>query len=276
MSGAWPRKDLIDMAPQPPIAATIAGSDTGGAAGVAADLKSFAAHGVHGVYALTMLTAQNTTGISAVRPLDADFIGAQLDALIADYEIAATKTGLLFSEHAVHEVVARGDDLGALTVDPVLVRSSGAALVSAEVIDAYRNALIPIATVITPNVAEASLLSGVAVDSVDSAFAAADTVRGLGARAIVVTGVPDGAQMADVFVSDDHRIALRHDLVETRNLLGTGCSFAASITARLACGDRLVDAVRHGANYVHEGLESAAAWKLGAGQGPIDHFARFR
>lgn len=269
-------EDLIELAAQPPIVATIAGSDTGGAAGVAADLKSFAAHGVHGVYALTMLTAQNTTGISAVQPLGADFIAAQLDALLGDYEIAAAKTGLLFSEHAVAEVVARAHSLGALVVDPVLVRSSGAPLVEGAVVDAYRTALVPLATVITPNVAEAALLSGMSVDSVDNALVAARALCEQGAHAVVVTGVPDGSQMADVFVDGESQKVMRHDQVDTDNLLGTGCSFAASTAARLAHGDALVEAIEQARAYVHDGLRSAADWRLGAEQGPIDHMARFR
>jgi len=261
---------------QPPVVATIAGSDTGGAAGLAADLKSFAAFGVHGVYALTMLTAQNTTGISSVQVLDAAFIAAQLDALLADYDLAATKTGLLFSEQAVAEVVTRANALGSLVVDPVLVRSSGTPLVAPEVVQRYQKDLIPLADLITPNVAEASLLSGVEVDSVHTALIAANMLRERGAQAVVVTGVSEGARMADVLVDGDGDTVLRHAAIDTPNVLGTGCSFSASVASNLALGNGLAVSVEAARDFVHAGVRSGAKWRLGAGQGPIDHMARFR
>lgn len=263
---------------QPVVALTIAGTDSGGSAGAAADLKTFAAHGVHGVFAVCLLTAQNSTGIAGLTQVDPDFVGLQIDVLSEDFVVAAHKTGLLYSIDVVDQVVDRSDQLGTRVVDPVLVRSSGEPLVGDDVLDRYRNDLVPSAALVTPNMAEAQLLSGCVVDSVDSAGLAAQRLVELGATAVVVTGVPDNEAdvIADVLCTEEHIEVLRHDRVATPNLLGTGCSFSASCTAQLAKGASIPDAVMTARDYVVRGLQSAASWRLGAGQGPIDHMARWR
>lgn len=261
------------MSPTPPVALTIAGSDTGGSAGLAADLKSFARHGVHGVFALTIATAQNTTGITAVHPLPGDFIGEQIDAVARDFRVGATKTGLLYSEAAVAAVVERADSLGPLVVDPVLVNSAGTPMLSADMVSLYVEQLIPLATVITPNVAEASLLSGVDIEDRESAEAAATSLLGLGPAAVVITGLLEERWAVDMVGIDGEIYAMEHQLIDTQNVLGTGCSLSAAITASLASGMPVEPSIGSAASFVLAGLESAVTWRLGEGRGPIDHFA---
>lgn len=262
------------MSPTPPVALTIAGSDSGGGAGLAADLKTFARHGVHGVYALTMATAQNTTGIKSIHPLPGEFIGEQIDAVTKDFRVAATKTGLLYSPDAVEEVVARADSFGPLVVDPVLVNSSGVPMLSDEMPALYRDQLIPIATVITPNVAEAQLLSGIDVVDRESAKSAASKLAELGPAAVIVTGLLEERLAVDIVATVDGIEAVEHPRVDTINVLGTGCSLSAAIAAALASGIPLEGSIGSAVSFVLAGLESATTWRLGEGRGPIDHFAQ--
>jgi hydroxymethylpyrimidine/phosphomethylpyrimidine kinase len=259
----------------PVVAMTIAGSDSGGNAGLAADVKSFAAHGAHGVFAITVVTAQNTTGITSVEPVSTTMIEAQIDAVAADFRIGATKTGLLFSAPVVERVAARAAALGPLVVDPVLVSSTGTPLFDEAVMRAYVDRLFPVATVITPNAAEASLLTGIDVATRDAAQQAAMTLLEHGSSAVLVTGLLVDDRSVDVLATEDGPIVLEQQLVRTKNVLGTGCSLSASIAARLAHGDDIFDAVEIGRSYVLDGLRASATWQLGAGRGPIDHLSRW-
>lgn len=261
------------MSPTPPVALTIAGSDSGGNAGVAADLLTFARHGVHGVFALTIATAQNTTGITSVQTLPGQFIGEQVDAVTQDFRVAATKTGLLYSLDALDVVVERAHLLGPLVVDPVLVNSAGTLMLSADMVSAYLERLIPLATVITPNVAEASLLSGIDVVDRASAEAAAAMLIELGPVAVVITGLLEEHWAVDTVAIDGDIYPMEHRRVETENVLGTGCSLSAAIAASLASGIAVDLSLGPAASYVLAGIESAATWRLGSGRGPIDHFA---
>lgn len=260
------------MSPTPPVALTIAGTDSGGGAGLAADLKTFARHGVHGVFALTVATAQNTTGITAVHPMPKEFVGEQIDAVTRDFNVKATKTGLLYSLDAIDEVVARSDDLGPLVVDPVLVNGQGVAMLSEDVTASYLDRLIPIASVLTPNVAEAALLSGIEISNRESAMQAAKALVEMG-PAVVITGLLEEHWAVDIVADDNGVEALEHKHVDTTNVLGTGCSLSAAITASLASGLPFEGAVYSAASFVLAGLESATTWRLGEGRGPIDHFA---
>lgn len=262
-------------APTPPIALTVAGTDSGGSAGLAADLRSFAANGVHGVFAVTVVTAQNSTGIASFELLPTRMVEAQLDALTADFAIRATKTGLLFSAAAIDAVAERVAKLGPLVVDPVLVSSSGEALFGSDVVDAYVERLFPAAQIITPNVAEASLLSGRPIDDRDSAVDAALELLELGPGAVLVTGLLAGHAAIDVLATAEGTTVLEHELIDTNNVLGTGCSLSAALAARLAHGDTLEQAVDTARGYVLDGLRGSAEWQLGAGHGPIDHMARW-
>lgn len=264
------------MSPTPPVALTIAGSDTGASAGVAADLKTFASHGVHGVFALTIATAQNTTGISAVHQLPAEFIGAQIDAVTRDFRVAATKTGLLYSPEAVEVVVDRARGLGPLVIDPVIVNSAGVPMLAPEMTQLYIDKLFPLATVVTPNVSEAVLLSGVEITDRESAVEAAKVLASFGTESVVITGLLEEEEAVDVVAIHGEVEVLEHDRVLTPNVLGTGCSLSAAITAALASGVPIEGAFRSAITFVLEGLKSSTTWRLGEGSGPIDHFAHQR
>ena len=263
----------LTVSPTPPVALTIAGTDTGGSAGLAADLKTFARHGVHGVFALTVATAQNTTGISSVNPMTGTFVAEQIDAVTRDFRVAATKTGLLFSVEAAEVVIERAGSLGPLVIDPVLVTSAGVPMLATEMTALYRDRLIPLAAVTTPNVAEASLLSGVEIADRDSAFEAAKVLGELGPEAVVITGLLEEQVAVDVVAIDGNIDAVEHERIPTQNVLGTGCSLSAAITALLASGVPIEHCIGPAASFVLAGLESAMTWRLGEGRGPIDHFA---
>jgi hydroxymethylpyrimidine/phosphomethylpyrimidine kinase len=273
LTGSEERKSASSATPV--VALTIAGSDSGGNAGLAADVKSFAAHGAHGVFAITVVTAQNTTGITSVESVSTTMIEAQIDAVASDFHIRATKTGLLFSAPVVEVVAARAATLGPLVVDPVLVSSSGAPLFDGAVMRAYVDRLFPAATVITPNAAEASLLTGIEVATRDTAKQAAMALLQHGSSAVLVTGLLVDDRSVDVLATEDGPIVLEQQLVRTKNVLGTGCSLSASIAARLAHGDDIFEAVEVGRAYVLDGLRASVSWTLGAGRGPIDHLSRW-
>ncbi|MGI9607646.1 MAG: bifunctional hydroxymethylpyrimidine kinase/phosphomethylpyrimidine kinase [Acidimicrobiales bacterium] len=261
------------MRAEPPVSLTIAGSDSGGGAGIAADLKSFAANDVHGTMVITIVTAQNTTGISAVGDVDPAMVAAQIDAIATGFQISSTKTGLLFAPAVAHVVADRAESLPELVVDPVLVRSNGSPFLDDQVVDIYRDALFRHAQVITPNVAEAELLTGMAIGSRENARAAAEALLGFGATHVVVTGLLVGDRAIDTHVWNGGGRALESPRIDTPNVLGTGCSFSATIAARLARGDSPASAIDRAKAYVARGIASSAAWHLGDGHGPIDHFA---
>ena len=262
----------------PPVALTIAGSDSGGGAGIQADLVTFAAHGVHGTSVITALTAQNTAGVSGVHVPPVAFLRAQLDAVLGDLPVAAAKTGMLATEEVV-DVVAEAAAAGRLpnlVVDPVLVSSTGARLLDAGAEVAYVERLLPRALVATPNTREASALLGRPVVTVDDARAAGRAIAALGPRWVVVkgghlTGEDAGGDAVDVVVDGDTGEAteLRLPRVATRNDHGTGCTFAAATVAQLARGREVPEALAAAKRFVHAGLTSSSAWALGAGHGPV-------
>jgi hydroxymethylpyrimidine/phosphomethylpyrimidine kinase len=260
----------------PPTALTIAGSDSGGGAGIQADLKTFAAHGVHGTSALTAVTAQNTAEVRGVVALDPDFVRLQIEAVLDDFAVTGVKTGML-ANRAIVDVVA---DLAAagclpgLVVDPVLVSSTGHALMAPDGLTAYIERLLPHALVVTPNLREAGTLTGIDVAdlmSVPAMTEAAEMIRARGARYVVVKGghLTDAAH--DVVAGPEGVTVLEAVRVVTGNDHGTGCSLSAAIAARLARGDDVLTAVRAAKIFVARGLAGAAGWRLGAGHGPIDH-----
>jgi hydroxymethylpyrimidine/phosphomethylpyrimidine kinase len=260
------RPEVISPAPAPPVALTIAGSDSGGAAGIQADLKTFAMHRVFGTSVVTTLTAQNSAQLRAVVPVDPPFVQAQLDAVLDDLPVAAAKTGMLGSAEIVALVAASASRLPLLVVDPVLVDSSGRRLFGTETERAYVDLLFPLATVVTPNRREAGVLTGRELSTVDDAVAAAEELAKRGARAVVVKSA--GAAI-DVVYSGGTVELLRAPLVDTANTHGSGCTFAAATAARLARGDDLATALRGAKVYVHDALATSAGWRLGAGHGPL-------
>ena len=263
----------------PPVALTIAGSDSGGGAGIQADLATFSAFGVHGTSVVTALTAQNTAAVRAVHVPPVEFLDAQLDAVLSDLPVAATKTGMLATEPVVR-AVARWAAAGALpnlVVDPVLVSSSGDRLLDAGAEAAYLDALLPHATVVTPNSWEASVLTGITTDSVAGLVRAAAALCGFGPRyAVVKGGHLPGADAVDV-VFDRARgeaTELQAPWIETANNHGTGCTFAAATAAMLARGFEPLEAMEAAKRHVHAALKASASWRLGAGHGPVSHLCR--
>jgi hydroxymethylpyrimidine/phosphomethylpyrimidine kinase len=257
------------------VALTIAGSDSGGGAGIQADLVTFAALGVHGASAVTALTAQNTVGVTGVHVPPVEFLRAQLDAVLADLPVAAVKTGMLATEEvvvAVAEYAAAGR-LPKLVVDPVLVSSTGARLLDPGAESAYRSALFPHALVVTPNTREATALLGTPVETVADARRAARRLGEWGPDWVVIKGghlAGDGAACDVVLQAATGELAeLRLPWVATRNDHGTGCTFGAATAAGLARGAPVPEALEAAKRFVHAGLEVSATWALGGGHGPV-------
>lgn len=253
------------------VALTIAGSDSGGGAGVQADLRTFAAHGVHGTCALTAVTAQNSLGVSAWVALAPSMVVAQLEAVATDMPVRAAKTGML----ATAEIVAAVADAAArlrlspLVVDPVMVAKSGDRLLDAAAERAYVEKLFPLATLVTPNLHEAEALLGRAVRDLAAMREAARDLARLGARAVLVKGGALAGDAVDVLFDGERVVEVPGPRVDTPNTHGTGCTFSAAICARLARGEPLLDAVRGAKEYLTEGLRRSYA--VGRGRGVVDH-----
>jgi len=261
----------------PPVALTIAGSDSGGGAGIQADLKSFAANGVFGTSAITALTAQNTIGVTGVLPIAPEFVLAQIEAVLADLPVAAVKTGMLATAPTLRMVaqLAAAGRLPQLVVDPVMVSSSGDRLLDLNAERAYIEELLPRATVATPNLREAEVLLGRSITTLDQQAAAALELSALGPVVVVkgghaVTDTPGEA--VDVVAHAGTVSQLRAPRVPTANNHGSGCSFAATIAAHLARGMTAMDAIHAAKEYVRRGVAGGATWSLGKGHGPLDHF----
>ena len=261
----------------PPTVLTIAGSDSGGGAGMQADLKTFAALGVHGTCAVTAVTAQNTVGVVAIHSPPASFLTAQLDAVLSDFSVQATKTGFLATADNIATVVAHAERLGRLVVDPVMVSSRGDRIVSEGTQHAYMVTLFPRATLITPNAREAAMLLGRSVTTIDELQEAARALHSFGPTVVVVKGGGlSGKESIDAVFDGTSDWLLRVPRVVTPNNHGTGCSFSAATVAYLALGFSTADALRAAKEYVTAGLLASAAWRLAAGHGPIDHMHRYR
>ncbi|MGH9129677.1 MAG: bifunctional hydroxymethylpyrimidine kinase/phosphomethylpyrimidine kinase [Acidimicrobiales bacterium] len=259
----------------PPVALTIAGSDSGGGAGIQADLRCFAALGVHGACAVTAVTAQDTVGVQAIHEVPPDITDAQIAAVLEDLKPRAVKTGMLASVATLEVVAARAATPGfpPLVVDPVLVSSSGRRLVEGEAELAYLSLLFPLATVVTPNLAEAAILVARPISTPDDmAEAARQIQRRTGAAVVVVKGGHlAGPEALDVVFDGRCTTWLSEPRVATANLHGTGCTFSAAITAYMASGQAPPEAITRAKAYVSAAIRGAARWSLGSGQGPLDH-----
>ncbi|MFN2637090.1 MAG: bifunctional hydroxymethylpyrimidine kinase/phosphomethylpyrimidine kinase [Gemmatimonadaceae bacterium] len=257
------------------IALTIAGSDSGGGAGIQADLKTFQRFGVFGTSAITAITAQNTLGVSRWEPVSADLVLAQIEAVVLDLAPAALKTGMLGTAE-IAATVAGAIGTYSLTnyvLDPVMVATSGDVLLDPAAIDVIRDRLIPHASLVTPNLHEAAILCGEKIEDEDGMVRAAETlVANLGARAVLVKGghLDSGDRVVDILYDGAVR-AFRSKRVETTNTHGTGCTLSAAITAHLAKGESLHAAVRSSIDYVHNAIATAPG--LGSGHGPLNHLA---
>ncbi len=254
---------------------TIAGSDSGGGAGLQADLKTFAALGVFGTSVVTAVTAQNTAAVLAVEAIGPGLVEAQMDAVLSDLAVGAVKTGMLASSAnicAVARWAAQGR-LPNLVVDPVLVASTGRPLLDEDGVAAYRALLLPHAAVVTPNTGEAALLAEMAVEDVDDMVRAAHRLADTGAAVVVVKGGHlAGSRSPDVVLVDGRLEVLEGARVASPNDHGTGCTLSAATAALLARGATALDAVVRAKAFVTDALRGSATWRLGAGHGPLDHF----
>jgi hydroxymethylpyrimidine/phosphomethylpyrimidine kinase len=262
-----------------PVALTIAGSDSSGGAGIQADLKTFAAFGVYGASVITALTAQNTRAVSGVHVVPPDFVTAQLNAVFDDLDIAAVKIGMvaqLSTIEAIAAVLSRKLPKH-VVLDPVMVATSGDRLLSADAVSALRERLIPLASLITPNLPEAAALLGDPVASDEAAIASqGQRLLAMGARAVLIKGGHgQGRESIDYLFSSGDIIALPAPRIATKNTHGTGCSLSSAIAAGLAKGETLEQAVRSAKTWITAAIEAADSLGVGHGHGPIHHFHQF-
>ena len=257
-----------------PVALTVAGSDSGGGAGIQADLRTFAFHCVHGTSALTCVTAQNTLGVMRVDALSAEAVKAQIEAVVEDIGVDAVKTGMLLNREIMAAVASGVEALNIrnLVVDPVMVSRSGDQLIDDGAIAFLQDILIPMAAVVTPNRFEAEILSGLEIASVDDMRKAAEKIHSLGAKAVLVKGggMKGDLRGIDIWFDGTRLDVLKTESVDTANTHGTGCTLSAAIAANLALGKDVFAAVTLAKNYVTTALKYAL--DIGEGQGPVGHF----
>ncbi|MGH1480064.1 MAG: bifunctional hydroxymethylpyrimidine kinase/phosphomethylpyrimidine kinase [Geminicoccales bacterium] len=255
---------------------TIAGSDSGGGAGIQADLKAFSALGVYGASVITAITAQNTHSVTAISDIPPDVIGAQLDAVFSDIRIDAVKIGMLSRPDVIEVVADRLRHYGAqpIVLDPVMVSKSGDRLLQADAVSALAERLLPLATVITPNLPEAGvLLNREPPDDEASMNQAIEELRALGAKAVLLKGGHlQGPKSFDLFDNGHDRQLLLAERIETKNTHGTGCTLSAAIAALLGRGHDLPDAVKVAKAYISKAIAAADQLDVGHGHGPVHHF----
>jgi hydroxymethylpyrimidine/phosphomethylpyrimidine kinase len=254
---------------------TIAGSDSGGGAGIQADLKTFAAHGVFGTSAITAVTAQNTLGVTAWQAIPSDLVTAQIEAVAGDLGTNAVKIGMLANAAIVEAVGAAIDalELPQVVVDPVMIAKGGDRLLEEDAVAAMRAELLPRAHVLTPNVPEAEVLAGMSISSVADMHSAADRIRRMGPRVVLIKGGHlEGPQSIDVVCSARETFEMSRPRIDTRHTHGTGCTLASAIAANLALGltDRV--AIERARDYLDGAIRHAPG--LGKGHGPLNHFWR--
>jgi hydroxymethylpyrimidine/phosphomethylpyrimidine kinase len=257
-----------------PVALTIAGSDSGGGAGVQADLRTFAFHMVHGTSALTCITAQNTLGVNRVDALPAEAVVAQIEAVVSDIGIQAAKTGMLLNAAIITAVANLIESLHIqnVVVDPVMVSRTGAQLIDDDAIVALRERLIPQAVIITPNRYEAQILSRLEIQTLNDMKTAAQKIQQLGAKTVLVKGggMSGDLRGVDVWFDGNCLEVLRTEIIDTPHTHGTGCTLSAAIAANLALGQDRFVAIASAKNYVTHALNYALP--IGQGQGPVGHF----
>lgn len=264
------------------VALTIAGSDSGGGAGIQADLKTFAALGCYGASVITALTAQNTQGVQEVQAIPAEFVTSQLNSVLDDLNVSAIKIGMLHSVEVIQAVSKQLDahkDKGLRVVlDPVMVATSGDPLLHESAVEALKTELMPKVDLITPNIHEAELLCGSKIQSRDDMANAANLLTVLGARAVLIKGGHlDGNKSADLLrislpVAKAGKNWIKKRRLDTKNTHGTGCTLSSAITAFLAQGHELKQAVALARDYLHKAMKAGAQYQLGQGHGPVHHF----
>ena len=258
------------------VALTIAGSDSGGGAGIQADLKTFQELNVFGTSAITAVTAQNTLGVHGVYPINADDVTAQIRAVLDDFPVGAVKTGMLFSAEIIEAVATTLHAYSplALIIDPVMIAKGGASLLLDEAIEALKGHLLPMAAVVTPNIPEAEVLANMTIKSDADVLEAAKRILKLGAQTVVMKGGhrQNATYAEDLFLSaDGERFSMRSNWINTKDTHGTGCTFSAAITAQIARGKKVTEAVVYAKHFIQAAI--ANGLDLGAGHGPTNHWA---
>jgi len=262
-----------------PVALTIAGSDSSGGAGVQADLKTFAALGVYGASVITALTAQNTTGVSGIHQVPAEFVTAQIDAVFSDLTVGAVKIGMV-AQLASIDAIAAGLKRWLpkyVVLDPVMVATSGDRLLAAEAIEALRRKLVPCASIITPNLPEAAALLDEPVAESEAAVEhQGKRLLAIGCRAVLIKGGHgQGDESIDYLFDANGTLALAAPRIATRNTHGTGCSLSSAIAAGLSKGESLETAVRNAKTWISAAISAADRFSVGHGHGPVHHFHKF-
>lgn len=254
---------------------TIAGSDSSGGAGAQADLKTFASLGTYGMSCICAITAQNTKGVTAISDIPTDIITAQLEAIYDDVAPDAVKTGML-STPAISDAVAgflASHPICPLVIDPVMVATSGDVLLRPEAIEIYKEKLIPLATVITPNLPEAEVLSGMKIETEDDMRRAGVSILEMGPAAVLIKGGHGkGVTATDILCTKDGFSVYRAESIDTKNTHGTGCTLSAAIASFLAKGETIETAVGHAKTYMTGAIRAAAKESVGSGHGPVHHF----
>jgi hydroxymethylpyrimidine/phosphomethylpyrimidine kinase len=262
-----------------PIALTIAGSDSSGGAGIQADLKTFAALGVFGASVITALTAQNTTGVSGIHQVPAEFVTAQIDAVFSDLAVGAVKIGMVAQRESIDAIAAGLTRWSPkhVVLDPVMVATSGDRLLAAEAVDALRTKLIPRASLITPNLPEAAALLDEPMATSEAAVEdQGKRLLAMGCQAVLIKGGHgQGAESIDYLIAAGGASALAAPRIATRNTHGTGCSLSSAIAAGLAKGEAMETAVRNAKAWISAAIASADRFSVGHGHGPIHHFHQF-
>jgi hydroxymethylpyrimidine/phosphomethylpyrimidine kinase len=257
------------------VAMTIAGSDSGGGAGIQADLKTFQELDVFGTSVLTAVTAQNTFGVTAIQPIETDIIQAQIKVVMEDFDVKAIKTGMLFSAEIIHAV---GDVFQwsgiPLVIDPVMIAKGGASLLKDEAVKALKTILVPLAAIVMPNIPEAEVLAGMKIKTDTDIEKAAKHIIALGAGAVLIKGGhrKDAPYAEDLFMgADGERFSVRAPWIDTKDTHGTGCTYSAALTAFLANGQTAANAVVSAKCFIHAAIEDGL--KIGGGHGPTNHWA---
>lgn len=265
------RESATQEQSQVPCALTIAGSDSGAGAGIQADLKTFAALGVYGLSALTAITAQNTLGVCAAMELPPELIEAQIDTVLEDFGATTAKTGMLASASIIRAVANRAQHWGLrLVVDPVMVAKGGDPLLRPEAVDTLCAVLLPLAEVVTPNLPEAETLLQQSIETLDEMREAARIIYNMGPRHVVIKGGHRTTEPVDVYFDGSQFVELRAERIQTRHTHGTGCTFSSAITAFIARGFPVQQAIAEAKQFVTGAIGCAPG--LGHGHGPLAHF----
>lgn len=255
---------------------TIAGSDSGGGAGIQADLKTFSALGCYGMSAITAITAQNTMAVTAIHPVPAAMVGAQIRAVLDDIGVDAVKIGMLNTPEVIKEIAGQlaADACSKIVLDPVMVAKSGDKLLQDAAISALRRELIPLAAIITPNIPEAEVLGGQSISSREEMATAARALLKLGCGAVLIKGGHfSGAESPDCLVDGNGRtLWLEGKRIDSPNTHGTGCTLSSAVAAFLARGLEMAEAVQAAKEYLLQALNAGADYRLGHGHGPVKHF----